>query len=145
MNRKRQKFKNVHIFLIVLVVVIVVALIIYTLKNEKKISGIESVVKDVAVEVQQVVYSPFKGVSTFINDFVKLGGTVLITELPKGPLNMLKRSGLYDDIGSEYFFDNTTEAVNYALDLVNINKCSRCSSKDATSCQVYKKITNDTP
>lgn len=83
--------------------------------------------------------------SVLINDFVKLGGTVLITELPEGPLNMLKRSGLYDDIGSKHFFNNTTEAVNYALDLVDVNKCSRCSSKGATSCRVFKKITDNNP
>lgn len=81
--------------------------------------------------------------SSLINDFVNLGGTVLITELPKEPLIMLKRSGLYDDIGSRYFFDSTTEAVNYALDLVQLDKCQICSRKNATSCQVFKKINID--
>lgn len=81
--------------------------------------------------------------SALINDFVKLGGTVLITELPAEPLSMLKRSGLYDDIGSKYFFDNTTEAVNYALELVQLEKCKICSRKNAKSCQVFKKLETD--
>lgn len=78
--------------------------------------------------------------SALIHDFVNLGGTVLITELPDEPLNMLKRSGLYDKIGSQYFFNKTTDAVNYALNLVDVKKCSVCSHKGATSCQVFKKI-----
>ncbi len=78
--------------------------------------------------------------SALINDFVNLGGTVLITELPEEPLNMLKRSGLYDMIGSQYFYDKTTDAVNYALDLVDVEKCPVCSRKGATACQVFKKI-----
>lgn len=78
--------------------------------------------------------------SALIHDFVNLGGTVLITELPDEPLNMLKRSGLYDKIGGQYFFNKTTDAVNYALNLVDVKKCSVCSHKGATSCQVFKKI-----
>lgn len=78
--------------------------------------------------------------SALIDDFVNLGGTVLITELPDEPLNMLKRSGLYDKIGGQYFFNKTTDAVNYALNLVDVKKCSVCSHKGATSCQVFKKI-----
>lgn len=73
MNRRKQKEKNIKIFLIILVVVVVVALIVYAIKNEKKLSGIEVVAKDFVVEVQQLVYSPFKGISRFINDIVSLG------------------------------------------------------------------------
>lgn len=80
--------------------------------------------------------------SSLINDFVDLGGTVLITELPEEPLNMLKRSGLYANIGGEYFFESTTDAIDYALDIINVNKCPRCSREGATSCQVFKKINN---
>lgn len=80
--------------------------------------------------------------SSLINDFVDLGGTVLITELPEEPLNMLKRSGLYANIGGEYFFESTTDAIDYALDIINVNKCPRCSRIGATSCQVFKKINN---
>ena len=80
--------------------------------------------------------------SSLITDFVDLGGTVLITELPEEPLNMLKRSGLYANIGGEYFFESTTDAIDYALDIINVNKCPRCSREGATSCQVFKKINN---
>ena len=73
MNRRKQKEKNIKIFLIILVVVVVVALIAYAIKNEKKLNSIEVIAKDFVVEVQHLVYSPFKGISRFINDIVSLG------------------------------------------------------------------------
>lgn len=73
MNRRKQKEKNIKIFLIILVVVVVVALIAYAIKNEKKLNSVEVIAKDFVVEVQQLIYSPFKGISRFINDIASLG------------------------------------------------------------------------
>jgi len=73
MNRRKQKEKNIKIFLIILVVVVVVALIAYAIKNEKKLNSVEAIAKDFVVEVQQLIYSPFKGISRFIDDIVSLG------------------------------------------------------------------------
>lgn len=73
MNRRKQKEKNIKIFLIILVVVVVVALIAYAIKNEKKLNSVEVIAKDFVVEVQQLVYSPFKGISKFFNDIISLG------------------------------------------------------------------------
>lgn len=73
MNRRKQKEKNIKIFLIILVVVVVVALIAYAIKNEKKLNSVEVITKDFVVEVQQLIYSPFKGISRFINDIASLG------------------------------------------------------------------------
>ena len=166
MNRKRQKFKNVHIFLIVLVVVIVVALIIYTLKNEKKISGIESVVKDVVVEVQQVVYSPFKGVSTFINDFVKLNDVLEENKILKSniekiesleaenielkqELKKLKEELNIDRVLSDYNYLNATVVSRNALYWYNnltIDKGSKNGVKEGmvviNSTGLIGKVTN---
>ena len=77
--------------------------------------------------------------SALIKDFVNLGGTVLITELPKEPLKMLQKSGLYDEIGEEYFFEPTTDAIDYAFEIVDVQKCPRCSREGATSCQAFQK------
>src|SRR5699024_12603658 len=41
--------------------------------------------------------------SALIKYIDNLCGTVLITELRKEPLKMLQKSGLYDEIGEEYF------------------------------------------
>src|SRR5699024_2118154 len=40
---------------------------------------------------------------TLVKKFLKRGGTVMITELNDDVLEMMKRSGLYDTIGAEYF------------------------------------------
>ena len=80
--------------------------------------------------------------SALINDFVSLGGKVLIAELPKEPMNMVRRSGLYADIGGKHFFDSTTDAIDYALTIIPVDKCSICSRKGVSNCQVFKKTTN---
>lgn len=77
---------------------------------------------------------------TFVNTFIKRGGTVMVTELNDEALNMLKKSGLYDQIGGEYFFDNTTNAINKALDLISTKKCPICSKRSDRTCQMYRKV-----
>lgn len=78
--------------------------------------------------------------STFVKNFIKKKGTVLITELHEEPLEMLKRSGLYDIIGSNHFFSDTTDAINYALQLIDVKKCPYCDKR--TDCRVFKKVEN---
>lgn len=79
--------------------------------------------------------------STFVKNFIKKKGTVLITELHEEPLEMLKRSGLYDIIGSNHFFSDTTDAINYALQLIDVKKCPYCDKR--TDCRVFKKVENN--
>ena len=78
--------------------------------------------------------------STFVKKFIKRNGTVLITELDEDPLEMLKRSGLYDFIGKENFFSDTTDAINYALQLIDVKKCPYCSKHPEQGCRVFKKV-----
>jgi len=80
--------------------------------------------------------------STFVNNLMKKGGTVLITELDEQPLDMLKRSGLYEKIGKEHFFKDTTDAINYALNIINVKKCPYCSKKPEQGCRVFKQVDN---
>ena len=77
---------------------------------------------------------------TLVKKFLKRGGTVMITELNDDVLEMMKRSGLYDTIGEEYFFDNTTNAINKALDLISTKKCPICSKRSDGKCQMYRKV-----
>lgn len=81
--------------------------------------------------------------SSFVKDFIKKKGTVLITELREEPLDMLKRSGLYDMIGAENFFDDTTDAINHALKVIDVKKCPYCNKRSDESCRVFKKVEND--
>ena len=77
---------------------------------------------------------------TLVKKFLKRGGTVMITELNDDVLEMMKRSGLYDTIGAEYFFDHTTNAINKALDLISTKKCPICSKHSDGKCQMYRKV-----
>ncbi|MEI3607161.1 SulP family inorganic anion transporter [Pseudogracilibacillus sp. SE30717A] len=78
--------------------------------------------------------------ATFVKDFIKKKGTVLITELHEEPLDMLKRSGLYDVIGPNNFFHDTTDAINYALQIIDLKKCPYCNKRTDNSCRVFKKV-----
>src|SRR5690606_24448330 len=74
---------------------------------------------------------------SFVKDFIKKKGTVIITELREGPLDMLKRSSLYDMIGAENFFDDTTDAINHALKVIDVKKCPYCNKRSDESCRVF--------
>lgn len=76
--------------------------------------------------------------ASLVDDFQKMKGTILISELHEEPLQMLKKTGLYDKIGPSNFFESTTDAIDYALNIININKCPLCGKK--RQCQIFRKI-----
>lgn len=78
----------------------------------------------------------------FVKDFIRRKGTVIITEIREEPLQMLKRSGLYDIIGSKHFFNDTTDAINYALEITDVNKCPYCQKRRDGNCRVFKQMDN---
>ena len=61
-----------------------------------------------------------------MKQFKKLGGVLLLSEIQPQPLDMLKKTGLYELIGAERLFEHTGEAINYGLDLLDYNKCVGC-------------------
>ncbi|MFD1608019.1 SulP family inorganic anion transporter [Oceanobacillus luteolus] len=75
--------------------------------------------------------------ASLIRDFKKTGGTTLLAEMNDDVLNTIKNSGLYEEIGEKNIFSDASKAVDYSLNLINVNKCSRCGKKGATTCQVY--------
>src|SRR5690625_3153570 len=81
--------------------------------------------------------------SSLVMDFQKLGGTVLISEIEDDPLEMLQMSGLSEVIGPEHFYQTTTEAINYALTLIDAKNCPICSSKGFKQCQTFTQKDND--
>lgn len=73
-------------------------------------------------------------------DYQNQGGTVLISEVDGEPLEVLQSSGLSVVIGPEHFFETTTEAINYALTLIDPKQCAICGKKGYDSCQTYYHI-----
>ncbi len=54
------------------------------------------------------------------------GGRLMISGIQPQPLDLLKKTGLYDRIGAAQFFDHTGEAINEALELINPVRCAGC-------------------
>ncbi|QSF47579.1 SulP family inorganic anion transporter [Paenibacillus tianjinensis] len=54
------------------------------------------------------------------------GGKLMITGAQPQPYDLLKRTGLYDKIGAEHFFDHTGDAINAALGMIHTDRCAGC-------------------
>lgn len=63
--------------------------------------------------------------ASIVNSFSK-NGIVLITGIKPEVKSVLKKTGLYDKIKSEHFFEHTGEAIDYALEQVDKKKCHGC-------------------
>ena len=76
MNRKKKKYGNKGIYIVVLIVIVVVAILSYTIKNDRELNMFESLVKDCVVEVQKLFYAPIKNFSSMVNDFFNLSNVL---------------------------------------------------------------------
>ena len=63
--------------------------------------------------------------ASVISHFSK-SGLVLISGINPQPLSVLKKTGLYEIIGSEQFFIHTGEAIQFSLKQLDKNKCLGC-------------------
>lgn len=64
--------------------------------------------------------------TSLVKHFKKFGGLVLISGVQPQPMEVLKRTGLFDFIGAAHFFGHTGEAIDYALSRLDHNKCLGC-------------------
>ncbi|QIZ07871.1 sulfate permease [Priestia megaterium] len=72
--------------------------------------------------------------SSIVRHFSK-NGIVMISGLNPQPENVLKKTGLYQIIGEEHFFEHTGEAIQYALEHINKNKCLGCKHYAFRECK----------
>lgn len=63
-----------------------------------------------------------------------IGGKLIISGIQSQPLELLKRTGLYDRIGAAQFYDHTGEAINDALGSVNPLRCRGCEHMAFREC-----------
>lgn len=82
--------------------------------------------------------------SSLVLDFQRMGGTVLISEIEEDPFEMLEMSGLSEVIGEDHFFKTTTEAINFALTLIDPNHCPVCLKNGHKKCQTFVKMEETT-
>lgn len=97
---------------------------------EKTLRGVvHPEAKILILRLGKVPYIDTTGV-TNLSNIVKTvkasGGTILVSGLQAQPRSILKKTGLYDEIGESNFYDHTGEAINYALNNINLDKCIGC-------------------
>lgn len=63
--------------------------------------------------------------ASIISHFSK-NGIVIISGINEQPKNVLVKTGLFEVIGEEHFFDHTGDAIQYALNQLDKNKCIGC-------------------
>ncbi|XJZ28760.1 SulP family inorganic anion transporter [Bacillota bacterium Lsc_1132] len=63
--------------------------------------------------------------ASIVNHFSK-HGIVLLSGVNLQPKMVLKKTGLYETIGDEHFFEHTGEALDFALTEIERNKCIGC-------------------
>lgn len=125
MNRKRKNMKKWYVYLSILLLVVIVAFFSYTIKPNKKLNVMESLVKDTTVAVQKVFYTPINGVSNFIDNFFSLKDVLKENKILKSniekiesleaenielkqEINKLKEELNVDYVLSEYDYLNAT-------------------------------------
>lgn len=72
--------------------------------------------------------------SNIVKHFKKQGGLLLVSGIGERAKKTLLKSGLYDEIGEEFFFDHTGEAISYALEKINKTKCMGCQHQTFHEC-----------
>ena len=72
MNRRRKKVKDKHILSIVIIIIMIIAILSYTIISDKKISTVESFIKDCTLTIERILYQPISKFSTMMSDFTKL-------------------------------------------------------------------------
>ena len=86
---------------------------------EKTLRGVvHPEAKIVILRLGKVSYMDTSGetkLSQFVQTIKKHGGIILISDLQDQPRYLLKKTGLYDEIGERRFYEQTDDAINYAL------------------------------
>ena len=73
--------------------------------------------------------------ASIVNHFSK-SGIVMVSGLNVQPESVLKKTGLYDIIGSKCIFEHTGEAIQYGLSQINQNKCLGCKHFAFRECKM---------
>ncbi|MGZ0042414.1 SulP family inorganic anion transporter [Paenibacillus ottowii] len=82
--------------------------------------------------------------TALIQKYRKSGGTVLVSGLQPQPLELLQKTGCYDMIGQNHFFEHTGEALTAALAIVNQDRCRGCRQMAFRECTGLCRRTQET-
>jgi len=68
------------------------------------------------------------------------GGRLMISGIQAQPLDMLKKTGLYEMIGAAQFYERTGEAIDNALHAIDYGKCAGCRHSAFRECQALSGL-----
>ena len=74
--------------------------------------------------------------ASIVSHFSK-SGIVIISGINDQPKNVMKKTGLYEVIGQEHFFEHTGDAIQFALEELNRNKCLGCKHFAFRECKKF--------
>ena len=63
--------------------------------------------------------------ASIVKHFSK-SGIVLLSGINAQPESVLRKTGLFESIGSDHFFKHSGDALNYAISQLDKNKCLGC-------------------
>lgn len=78
--------------------------------------------------------------AALVKELQAAGGRLMISGIQSQPLELLKRTGLYDRIGAAQFYDHTGEAINEALGSVNPSRCRGCEHAAFRECSALSGL-----
>ncbi|WP_342476770.1 SulP family inorganic anion transporter [Paenibacillus sp. FSL H7-0350] len=78
--------------------------------------------------------------AALVKDLQAAGGRLMISGIQSQPLELLKRTGLYDRIGASQFYDHTGEAINDSLGSVNPSRCRGCTHAAFRECSALSGL-----
>lgn len=73
--------------------------------------------------------------ASLVLHFKRSGGLVLLSGIQQQPLDVIKKTKLYEQIGADHIFEHTGEAIDYALYHVNKKKCIGCKHFAFRECE----------
>ncbi len=77
---------------------------------------------------------------SIIKQLQKNNCTVLIAGLHDQPLEIVKLTGLYDELGEELFFSGTQPAIMYGIKLISCDKCRSCRHFAFKECEKLSHV-----
>jgi sulfate permease, SulP family len=69
-------------------------------------------------------------------------GIVMISGINEQPKNVLKKTGLFEKIGENHFFEHTGDAIQFALDQLDRRKCLGCKHFAFKECGILSVSSN---
>jgi sulfate permease, SulP family len=76
--------------------------------------------------------------ASIVSHFSK-NGIVILSGLNEQPKNVLIRTGLYEKIGHQHFFEHTGDAIQFAISELDKNKCLGCKHFAFKECSKLSK------